>query len=183
MKLKPGRVGRERAARQPGPLHRVLAFLDPLLAGAALIVEADDPLGGAGQVGDDEADAGITLAGVPLDFCYDAARCLPALRPVAEVGVETPDFVRWATDRSFQQMDDAILKNLIGREPDRILVSSGFEELVNLGVCESCIGAEVVAHLARPVTRDHRFQDVTPAIGGVDVTRTQTRSVPDRRTD
>ena len=37
MKLKPDGIGGEGAARQPCPLHRVLALLDPLLAGAALI--------------------------------------------------------------------------------------------------------------------------------------------------
>ena len=45
MKLKAHRVGREGAARQPRPLDRVLAFLDPLLARAASIMEATMPLG------------------------------------------------------------------------------------------------------------------------------------------
>src|SRR5262249_36781600 len=57
MKLEPHGVGRERPARQPCPLDRALAFLDPLFARPALIVEGDDPLGWARQVGDDETDA------------------------------------------------------------------------------------------------------------------------------
>ena len=36
-----------------------VAFLDPLLGSAALIVERNNPLGRTAQVGDDEADAGI----------------------------------------------------------------------------------------------------------------------------
>jgi hypothetical protein len=44
MQLKPNGVGGERAARQPRPLQRVLAFLYPLLGCAAVIVEADDTL-------------------------------------------------------------------------------------------------------------------------------------------
>jgi hypothetical protein len=50
MQLKAHRVGGEGAARQAGPLDRVLAFLDVLLAGAALVIEGDDALGRARQV-------------------------------------------------------------------------------------------------------------------------------------
>ena len=53
VKLKAGSVGGKRAARQAGPLDRALAFLKPLLAGAALIVEGDNVLRRSGQVGDD----------------------------------------------------------------------------------------------------------------------------------
>src|SRR5260221_9414397 len=44
MKLEPHGVGRERSARQPGTLDRTFAFLDPLLARPALVVEGDHPL-------------------------------------------------------------------------------------------------------------------------------------------
>jgi hypothetical protein len=47
MKLKPHGVGRERQAQQPRPFDRALAFLDPLLARAALVVERDHALGRA----------------------------------------------------------------------------------------------------------------------------------------
>ena len=66
MKLKPNGVGRERPARQPRPADRTLAFLDPLLGRAALIVECDNPFCRARQIGDDEADAGIKLAWMPV---------------------------------------------------------------------------------------------------------------------
>jgi len=59
---------------QPRPLHGALALFDPLLASAALIVEAEDTFGWAWQVGDDKADAGIKLARMPFDFCRHAAR-------------------------------------------------------------------------------------------------------------
>ena len=45
MKLEADGVGGEGAARQPGPLDRALAFLDPLLRRAPLVIEADDALG------------------------------------------------------------------------------------------------------------------------------------------
>jgi hypothetical protein len=47
MKLEADGVGRERPARQPRPLDRAIAFLDPLLCRAALVVEGDDPRGRA----------------------------------------------------------------------------------------------------------------------------------------
>jgi hypothetical protein len=49
-------------------IDRALAFLDPLFARPALIVEGDDPVGRARRVGDDEADARIKLAGMPFDL-------------------------------------------------------------------------------------------------------------------
>ena len=166
MKLKPDGIGGEGAARQP---YGVLAFPDPLLGCAALIIEADDPFGRARQVGYDEANTRIKLARMPLDLCHHTARHLPALRLIAEVGVKAADLMRRATDRAFERMSDPFLKNLIGRQADRVLVSFGFEELVDLGVSEGGIGAEVAAGLSVPVTRDHRFQNVVLAIGGMDV--------------
>ena len=77
MKLEPHGVGRERPARQPCPLDRALAFLDPLFARPALIVEGDDALGWARQVGDDETDARIKLAGMPFDFGNQPASSFP----------------------------------------------------------------------------------------------------------
>jgi hypothetical protein len=62
VQLKTHRVRDERAARQPRPLDRALALLDPLLARPALVVEGDDPLGRARQIGDDEANARTKLA-------------------------------------------------------------------------------------------------------------------------
>jgi hypothetical protein len=68
MELKANRVGGEGAARQAGPLDRTLAFFDVLLAGAAVVVEADDALRRPGQIGDDEANPRAKLARMPLDL-------------------------------------------------------------------------------------------------------------------
>jgi hypothetical protein len=76
-----------------------LAFLDPLLAFAALVVEGDDPLGRARQVGDDKADARIKLAGMPFDFGDHPASLGPASRLIGEIGMEPTHVVRgspWA---------------------------------------------------------------------------------------
>jgi len=42
MKLKPNLFLRHPLAGQPGPIDRLLAFLDVLLGGASLVVELDD---------------------------------------------------------------------------------------------------------------------------------------------
>jgi hypothetical protein len=68
VKLEPHGVGFHRSAGQPRPLHRVLPLLDVLLRSAALVVEGDDTVRGPGQVSDDETDAGIQFAGMPLDL-------------------------------------------------------------------------------------------------------------------
>jgi hypothetical protein len=97
MKLKTYGVGGKRTACQPRPLDRALAFLDPLLARPALVVEGDDSLGRSRQIGDDEADARIKLARVPLDLYHHTARCLPTLRLIAEAGVVPSNLARRAS--------------------------------------------------------------------------------------
>ena len=68
MKLQPDGVVVEPAARQPGPLDGVLAFLDVLFRRAALIVKGDDALSTAREVGHDKADARVQLTWMPLDW-------------------------------------------------------------------------------------------------------------------
>jgi hypothetical protein len=68
MELKADGVGGEGTARQPRPLDRALFLFDVLLAGAAVVVEADDALGRPRQVGDDEADARTKLTRMSISF-------------------------------------------------------------------------------------------------------------------
>lgn len=58
----------ELAARQPRPPDGVFAFLDVLIGGAPVIVEGHNTFGRAAQIDEDEADAGIQLAGMPFDL-------------------------------------------------------------------------------------------------------------------
>jgi hypothetical protein len=51
-----------------GPLHRALAFLDPLLGSTALVIELHDVLGRAIHVCDDEANAREQLRQMPFDL-------------------------------------------------------------------------------------------------------------------
>ena len=68
-------------------------FLDPLLAGAALVVKGDDILGGPRHVRDDEADAWIKFARMPFNLGDDPARLRPGPGLITEIRIVTPHFV------------------------------------------------------------------------------------------
>ena len=104
MKLKPHRVCGKRPARQPRPLDRAFAFLDPLLARPALVIERNDPLGRAAHVRHDEADARIQFARMPFDLGDHPARLGPASGLIAEIDMEPPDFMGRSSDRTFEQV-------------------------------------------------------------------------------
>src|SRR5205823_2695554 len=114
---------------QPSPFDRALTLFDPLLCCAALVVKGDDPLARPRQIGDDEADARVQLARMPLDLGHDAARLVPTLRLIAEAGVEAAHLVWRSPDRALKQVSDFVLQDAIGRQPDRITYALGFEEL------------------------------------------------------
>jgi hypothetical protein len=115
-------------ARQSRPLDRAFALLDPLLARPALVVESNDALGRARQVGDDKADARIKLARMPLDFGDHPARLRPASGLIAEISIEPPDFIWRSSDRTLEQVADPALQDLVGRKPDRIFDPLGFQK-------------------------------------------------------
>ncbi len=75
-----------------------LAYLDPLLGGATLVVESNDPFGGTAHVGHDKADPGIKFARMPLDLGDHPARLCPTSCLIGEVGVVSSDFVRRSPD-------------------------------------------------------------------------------------
>src|ERR1700757_2299282 len=77
-----------------------------LLAGAALVVEGNDILGGPRHVRHDEADARIEFARMPFDLGNDAARLGPASRPIAETCIVAPHFIGRPPHRAGQQMGD-----------------------------------------------------------------------------
>ncbi len=58
-------------ARQPRPLYRILAFLDPLLAGAALVVEGDHSLGRSSEE--------VEEAGSPIVIVLPTAKRFSAI--------------------------------------------------------------------------------------------------------
>jgi len=80
--------------------------------------------------------------------------------------------MRRSTDQALEQVPDLALQDVIGRQPDRIAVSLGFEELVDLQVREGQVASEIAA-LHRAVAGDRGLQHRAPAVGAVDVPRTQ----------
>jgi hypothetical protein len=79
---------------------------------------------------------------MPLDFRHDSAGLLPALSLIAEAGIVAAHLMRRPTDRALEQVPDLALQDVIGRQPDRIAVSLGFEELVDLWVREGRVASE-----------------------------------------
>src|SRR5215813_13334941 len=173
MELEANGVGGEGATGQPGPFDRALAFLDPLLRRATLVVKADNALGRPRQVGHDEADSWVKLFRMPLDLGYDTAGLLPALRLIAEAGEVAPYLLRRSPGRALHQVGDPVLQDVVGRQPDRISGTLSFEKLVHLGIGEGCVAPEVEAPYGAPVAGDHRLQHRAPAIGTVHVARPQ----------
>ena len=82
-----------------------------------------------------------------------------------------------ATNRALEQIADTLLQNAIGRQPDRVLVAFGRQELVDLGVGKGGIGAEVAAEVALPVAGHDRFEHVLPAVRRMNVARAQRRTL------
>src|SRR5215212_1331492 len=110
---------------------------------------------------------------MPLDLGHDVARLVPALRLIAEAGVIAPYLVGWSPDRSLQQISDLVLQNLVGRKPDRVAGTLGFKKFVDLGIGESGVASKIQMLHNAPVMRNHRLQQRAPAIGTMDVARSQ----------
>ena len=78
VKLEPDFVIAEPLAGSPGPVDRMLAFLDVLFGWAALVVKAHDPVRLQRQVGDEKKSrARKQIARVPLDLGKGTARLAP----------------------------------------------------------------------------------------------------------
>jgi hypothetical protein len=100
MKLEPHGVGRERSARQPCPLDRALAFLDPLFARPAPIVE--------NRRADKARRDAIRLWRSP-------GAAWSSSRLVGEIGMESTHLVQWSSDWALEQVADPMLEDLVGR--------------------------------------------------------------------
>ena len=110
---------------------------------------------------------------MPFDLGDDAARLRPASRLIGEVRVGPPHIVRRAADRALEQIADPLLQDAVGRKPDRILDPLGFEILVDLGIGEAGVGAEIDARDLAAIARHDRLQHALPSIGAVNVAGTQ----------
>src|SRR5262247_2707818 len=143
MKLEPHRVGGDRSARQSRPLDRAFALLDPLLARAALVVERDHALGRAAHVRHDEADARIKFFGMPLDLGNHLARLAPASGLIAEARMTPAHMVGGSSDRTLEQIANAVLRTRLAGRRIAYFDPLGFQELVDLRHGERCVSAEI----------------------------------------
>src|ERR1700694_4208161 len=100
-------------------------------------------------------------------------RRVPALRLISEAGVIPAHLKRRSTDGTREHVADLALQNVVGRQPYRIAIALGFEELIDLRIGEGRVAAEIAPLHRASVTGDHRLQNVPPAGGAVDVSRTQ----------
>ena len=100
---------------------------------------------GMSELGDDEADTGIQFARMPFHLSHHPPLPVPASSLIAEAGMEAQNVVRRATDRSRQQVGDALLQNRVSRQTDRVQEALGFEVFVKLWQGERGIPSEVAA--------------------------------------
>ena len=150
-------------------LDGVFAFLDVLLRCPTVIIKRHHPFGGPRQVGDNKADAGAQLAGVPFHLGHHAPLPVPTSSLIPEAGVIAPHMVRRTTDGAGQQVGNAFLKNLVLRQPDRVEKTLTFQELVDVRCGKGGVPSEVAAQVPFPITLNDRFQNLTPTVGTVDI--------------
>ena len=105
----------------------------------------------------------------------------PVLRLVAEAGEEHLRLARRATDRPGQQVPDPLLQHRVGRQADGVADPLSFQQLVQLGLGERRVAAELERQAALTVAGDHRLQHRAPAFRAVHVAGAQERSARDRR--
>ncbi len=70
-------------------------------------------------------------------------------------------------------MRDLLLQDRVGRLANGVGVAFGFQDLVDLGLGEGGISAELAAQLPVPISSDHRLENQPPILSAVDVAGTQ----------
>src|SRR5215468_7739839 len=110
---------------------------------------------------------------MPLDLGNHPARLAPAGRLVGEVRVVSADFVWGPSDRSFEQVADPVLQDLVGGQPDRVFDVLSLQVLVDTRHGEGGISPEIDAPDPAAIPQDHRLEHVLPAIGAVHIAGTQ----------
>ncbi len=86
---------------------------------------------------------------------------------MAEAGMGADHMIGWAADGSGRKAGDALPKDRVGFETDRIPVALGLRKLMDVRCGEGGIASEKAAQVPFPVTRDDGLQNA---------------ELPDRRT-
>src|SRR6266404_8935629 len=78
-----------------------------------------------------------------------------------------------ATYRTLEQVADAFLQDAVRRKPDRVLDAFRFQILVDIGIGEARVGAEIDARDLAAIARHDGLQHILPAVGAVNVAGTK----------
>ena len=106
-------------------MRGLLAFLDPLLGGPALVVKPHDGTIGEREIRDDRADTREQLTYMVLDFRHDPSGRAPALRLIPDIVVPDQRLVARSSRQTKQEVFDRDLQVLVCWHPDRVLDSTG----------------------------------------------------------
>ena len=160
-------------AAQPRHLHRLLAFFDPLLRRAALVVEPHHRPAVRLQVGHDESYPRKQLPKVELDLGHHPPRRPPTGCLVEEAFVPHDRLVAWSSHRARQQLRDVPLQAVVGRDADRVLHAPLLQRLVDFWLGEGSVGPKHHLLALLLLLLDFRQQEFFPVIGAVHVARSQ----------
>ena len=130
-RISPDLVRAEPVTRQSCPVRRLLAFLDPLLGGPALVVKRHDRAIRELEIGHDEADARKQFADAVLDFRHDPSGRGPALRLIPDTRVPNQRLVARSSRRTKQEVFDLKRQVFVRRYPDRVLDTARLQRLVD----------------------------------------------------
>ena len=103
VQLEPHGVSGEAHAGEPGPLQRVLAFLDVLFCRASIVLEREHPLVRQAAIGHQEADGREQFARMKFDLGDDAPGLRPALGAVMEACVAAHGMIWRSASRPLGQ--------------------------------------------------------------------------------
>jgi DEAD/DEAH box helicase len=119
--------------QQPRHLHRLFAFLDPLLRRPTLVVEPYHRPAGQVQIRDNEAHSREQLALVMLHFGHHPAGLLPTRCQVEKAFVFDQGSDTGPSHRTRHQLGDVPFQVLVGRNADGVVYIPLFERLVDFG--------------------------------------------------
>jgi|SRR5260221_14523800 hypothetical protein len=80
---------------------------------------------------------------------------------------------RWSPNRALEQISYLLLQDPVGRQPDHVPHTRGYEELVDLRIGKGRVAAKIAPLHRAPEARDYRLQHRASAVGTMDVTRPQ----------
>src|SRR2546426_4974814 len=113
-------------------MRRLLAFFDPLLGRAPLVIETHYRPAGQAQVCDDKADSRKQFPEVELHLRYYSPRHLPTGRLVEKALVPDHWLVARSADGTRQQLRNVPLQVLVGWYADGVLHSPLLQRLIDL---------------------------------------------------